>query len=253
MKRAIALAALLLAASVAHAAEPDYSMWTRILRTYYDPAKGMDYAALKARDAATLQKLRQELGRVNVATLTPKERLAYWLNVYNINTTATIVEAYPVKSIRDLSTDPIVRLNVFKKERVPFGAQLLSLDEVENAKLREAFHDPRIHFAINCAARSCPPMRTEAFTGANVDTQLDEQARRFFTTGLRFGRKGDTLIIHVTKIADWFADDFEKWGGGRTAFIRRYAPPSSQKLIDAAKEIEYDFDDYDWSLNDRRR
>ncbi|MEA2569781.1 MAG: hypothetical protein QOI24_1782 [Acidobacteriota bacterium] len=247
MKRAFVFA-LLLVAATAHAAEPDYSVWTRILRTYYDPAKGMDYSALKVRDAAALQNLRRELGRVNVAALTQKEQLAYWLNVYNINTIATIVERYPVKSIRDLSTDPITRLNVFKKERVPFGNALLSLDDVENAKLREGFHDPRIHFAINCAAKSCPPMRAEAFTGANVDAQLDDQARRFLSS-VRFGRKDDTLVIHVTKIADWFKADFEKWGGGRTAFIRRYLPPAKQQLIDHAKEIEFDFDKYDWELN----
>jgi hypothetical protein len=252
MKRAL-IFALLLIASAAQAAEPDYRTWTRILHAYYEPSKGMDYAMLKTRDRVALEKLRRDLGTVNVAALTPKEQLAYWLNVYNINTTATIVDAYPIKSIRDLSTDPIVRLNVFKKPRVPFGGAMLSLDEVENVKLREGFHDPRIHFAINCAAKSCPPMRREAFKGETVDAQLDDQARRFVETSLRFGKKGDTLIVHATKILDWFNDDFEKWGGGRTAFLRRYLSPVKQQLIDAAKEIEYDFDDYDWSLNDNHR
>jgi len=247
------LLVLLLVAPLAHAAEPDYSAWTRMLRTYYEPSKGMDYAVLKARDRVALQNLRRDLGRVNVAALTPKEQLAYWLNVYNVNTTATIVEAYPIKSIRDLSTDPLIRLNVFKKERVPFGNAMLSLDEVENVKLREGFHDPRIHFAINCAAKSCPPMRREAFRGAVVDAQLDDQARRFFASNLRLGKKGDTLVMHVTKILDWFADDFEKWGGGRTAFIRRFVSPATQQVIGAAKETDYDFDDYDWTLNDHPR
>ncbi|MDP9361484.1 MAG: DUF547 domain-containing protein [Acidobacteriota bacterium] len=79
-----------------HAGEPDYAHWNSILTTYYDPAKGMDYAGLKARDMAAVQELRQEPGRVNAASLNRKQQLAYWINVYNINTAATILENSPV-------------------------------------------------------------------------------------------------------------------------------------------------------------
>ncbi|HET7436771.1 MAG TPA: DUF547 domain-containing protein [Thermoanaerobaculia bacterium] len=250
------LALVILFPVVALAQEPDYSAWNTILAKYYDPAHGMDYANLKKSDAPTLQKLRTQLGNVNVAALTPKEQLAYWINVYNVNVVATIVENYPVDSIRDISTDPIVRLNVFKKERVPFGKETLSLDEVENKKIRETFHDPRIHFAINCAARSCPPIRTEAFTGARVDAQLDDQVRRFLSGphGARFERDGDEVDVHVTKIVDWFGDDFEKWGGGKAAFLRRFVTPDKQRAIDAAKgNFDFEYDDYDWALNDWKR
>ena len=142
MKKALALFFLLLPIT-AFAQEPDYSSWNRILAAHYDPARGMDYKALKAKDAAALQALRQQLGKVNVASLNPKQQLAYWINVYNVNVVATVVEGYPVDSIRDLSTDPIIRFNVFKKDRVPFGGALLSLDDVEHKKIREGFHDPR--------------------------------------------------------------------------------------------------------------
>ncbi|HEX8171802.1 MAG TPA: DUF547 domain-containing protein [Thermoanaerobaculia bacterium] len=238
--------ALILAAAV------DYSTWTRLLTTYTTP-RGIDYAAMKAHDAAALQALRQQLGRVNVATLDRKQQLAYWINVYNVNVVAAVVEGYPVDSIRDLSTDPIVRLNVFKKERVPFGGALLSLDDVEHKKLREGFHDPRIHFAINCAARSCPPIRAEAYAGERIDTQLDQQVRSFIAQHVRYGRAGDTLVIHTTKIMDWFGEDFDRYGGGRAAFIARYAAPDKQRLIASAKKVEIEYDDYDWALNDTRR
>ena len=250
MKRALLALALVLPLQA-----QDLTQWNRILTSYYNPAKGMDYHALKARDLNAVQALRQQFGKVNVAALDPKERLAYWINVYNINTVATVVEAYPVDSIRDISTDLIIRLNVFKKERIPFGNAKLSLDDVENGKIREGFHDPRIHFAINCAAKTCPPIRMEAFTGAKLDTQLDEQARAFLNGphGVRFERDGNTLTIHTTKIMDWFSGDFEKWGGGKAKFIRKYVPADKQKLIDSAKEIEFEYDDYDWDLNDWKR
>lgn len=258
MKRALAVFFVAAAFAVAAQAqvEPDYSGWTAILQKYYDPAHGMDYAALKAHDLATVESLRNAWGKVNVAALNKKQQQAYWMNVYNINTVATIIENYPTKSIRDLSTDPIIRLNVFKKERIPFGDKMLSLNDVENDKIREGFHDPRIHFAINCAARSCPPLRTEAYTGEKLDAQLDDQAHKFLNgpLGVHFGRKGDTLVIHTTKIMDWFGKDFDQWGGGKAAFIRRYVTPDKQKLIDdAGGKIGFEFDDYNWDLNDWKR
>jgi hypothetical protein len=249
MKKLLLIFALTLTANAQ--TDPSNGIWDHLLATHYDPARGMSYAALKGSDSAVLQQLRQQLARTNPDVLTPKQRLAYWINVYNVNTVATIVESYPLKSIRDLSTDPIVRLNVFKKDRVPvFGGGTISLDDVENVKIRNAFHDPRIHFAINCAAKSCPPMRAEAFTGAKVDAQLDDQVRRFVNSSfVRFSPSGDKLVIHTSKIMDWFADDF----GDRAAFIRRYATPDKQRLIDQARKIELEFDDYDWSLNDAKR
>jgi hypothetical protein len=255
MKRTIFAAFLLTIAVAAHAqTEPDYSAWTQILKSYYDPVRGMDYAGLKARDLDGVQKIRQQLARVKPQTLNKKQQLAYWINVYNVNTVATILENYPVASIRDISTDPIIRLNVFKKERVPAEGTIISLDTIENEKIREAFHDPRIHFAINCAAKSCPPIRTEAYTGADVDAQLNDQVRRFVGANVRLVRDGDKLVVHTTKIMDWFSKDFDNWGGGRLAFLRRFVTPDKQRMIDQAKDnVDFEYDDYDWALNDWKR
>ncbi|MCU1349779.1 MAG: hypothetical protein JWO56_2809 [Acidobacteria bacterium] len=237
----------------AESGEPDYVPWTALLQKYYDPARGMDYTHLKANDAQTLQAFRNQLGRVNVAALNGKQRLAYWINVYNVNTVATIVENYPTRSIRDLSTDPIIRLNVFKKDRVPLGSGKLSLNDVENDKIREPFHDPRIHFAINCAARSCPPIRPEAYTGAKLDAQLDDQVRKFLAgpNGIRIESRNGGATVHVTKILDWFGKDFEQWAGGRAAFLRRYISPEQQKQL--AGKVDFSYDSYNWDLNDLKR
>jgi len=237
------------------AAPPDYDAWTKLLARHYDPDRGMSYQALKAQDGKTLADLRQRLATVDAASLAPPDRLAYWINVYNVNVVATVVDHYPVKSIRDISTDFITRLNVFKQDTVPVKGGAISLDGVENTQLREAFKDPRIHFAINCAARSCPPIRPEAFVGTRVSEQLDDQARKFLNDprrGVQIESKGaDGIVIHVTKVMDWFAGDFEKWGGGQVAFIRKYVTPDRQKQIDAARgKVKLDFYSYDWSLND---
>lgn len=232
--------------------EPDYGAWNTLLSKNYDPARGMDYAHLKANDNAALQQLRQTLARVNVPSLTRKQQLAYWINLYNVNVVATVLEKYPVGSIRDISTDPIIRLNVFKKDRVPFGNGMISLNTIENDRIRDGFHDPRIHFAINCAARSCPPIRPEAYRGDRIDAQLDDQVRKFVSgNGVRVEARGSDSVVHATKILDWFGDDFDKWGGGKTAFLRRFLPTEKSRLLQG--NIKLDYDSYDWALNDWKR
>ena len=246
----------LLAVGAAHAEPPDYKLWQDLLTKYYDPAKGMSYKSLKEHDKATLDQLRQQLAAVDVAALAKPDQLAYWVNLYNISTLAVVIDGYPTKSIRDLSTDPIIRLNVFKKPSVKTKAGAISLNDVENDKIREGFKDPRIHFAINCAAKSCPPIRTEPYAGARLGEQLDDQARRFLNGphGARLAKDGDGVTLHVTKILDWFKDDFEKWGGGRLAFVRKFLSADKQKQLDAAKgKVNFAFDDYDWALNDAPR
>lgn len=239
----------------AAAAEPDYRAWNMLLKKYYDPAKGMDYRGLKAKDRPALEQLRRDMSRVNVASLSRDQQLAFWMNLYNISTVATVVEKYPVKSIRDISTDPLIRLNVFKKQTIPLGNRKVSLDWVENENIRKTFKDPRIHFAINCAAKSCPPMRTEAFVGARVNQQLDDQTRRFLNGpyGARFKNDGKSLVMTTTKIMDWFGEDFTKWGGGVVKFVQRYLSVEKKKAVPAGTKVRIQFDDYDWTLNDWKR
>ncbi len=250
----LTIAALASVAVPAPAAEPDYAEWNRLLAGYYDPAKGMDYRGLKARELPALDRLRQSLAKVDPAALDRKEQLAFWLNLYNVNVVTRVVEGYPTASIRDLSTDPVIRLNVFSKETVPFGGGKVSLNWIENDKVREGFKDPRIHFALNCAAKSCPPLRGEAYVGARVDQQLDDQVRKFFSgSALRVENDGGDHVLHVSKIFDWFEKDFVKWGGGVVPFVRKHLPPEKARLLPPNVKVEVEHDDYDWSLNDWKR
>lgn len=235
---------------------PDYKPWQDLLTRYYNPAQGMKYKELKANDKAALDRLRQQMAQVDVSKLPRNDQLAYWINLYNINVVGVVVDNYPVESIRDISTDPVVRLNVFKKDSVRTKQGAVSLNDVENEKIRAGFKDPRIHFAINCAAESCPPIRSEPYVGSRIDQQLDDQARKFLNGphGVRLEKDGAELDLHVTKIMDWFADDFEQWGGGRVAFLRKYLPADKQKQLDAARgKVDLEFDEYSWTLNDASR
>lgn len=240
------LLTVLLLTAPASAAEPDYRLWQELLSRHYDPAKGMDYKGLKANKAA-LDRLRRQMAAVDVSSLSRPEQLAYWINLYNVSVVGVVVDNYPVESIRDVSTDPIVRLNVFKKPYVRVKGGTMSLDDIEHRKIREPFKDPRIHFAINCAAESCPPIRPEPYVGVRIDRQLDDQTRRFLDGSVRL----EGNVLHVTKIMDWFEDDFEQWGGGTVSFLKKHLSPDKARRIGA--KVELDYDDYSWKLNDWRR
>ena len=99
----------------------------------------------------------------------------------------------------------------------------------------------------------CPPIRPEPYVGVNIDRQLDDQARKFLNGphGARLERDGGDVTLRLTKIMDWFGDDFEQWGGGKVAFVRRYLPPDQQTVLDAAGgDVDVEYDDYSWKLND---
>lgn len=236
--------------------EPSYAEWTRILHIHYHPNHGMDYESLARSDWNAMKALVAAFSRVDSKELDPKARLAFYLNLYNLSVVNLAMENRQVASIRDLSTDPIIRINIFKKDLVQMKGGAISLQTLENKLIREGYRDPRVHFALNCAAKSCPPLRQEAFTGAAVDAQLDDQTWRFFADpirGTRFEETGGDLVIHLTRIMDggsWFRQDFDAWGGGRLAFLRRHVSPDRQHLMDQyAGRTRLAFDAYDWSLN----
>lgn len=251
--RTVAISLVLLAAALpGFAAAPDYSGWTSLLQKYYSPQNGMDYQGLKKGDYATLTKLADDLSKVDVAQLSRDEQLAFWINLYNVSTVKLICDNYPKKSIRDMSTDPLIRLNVFDKKIVPLGGETISLNDIENVRLRQGFKDPRIHFAINCAAKSCPPIRTEAFVGARVSEQLDDQARAFLNgAGAKISKKSGKTTLTVTKIMDWFKEDFES-AGGAVAFTKKFLTTEKQAALGSGK-VSLAFFDYNWELNDWKR
>jgi hypothetical protein len=129
-----------------------------------------------------------------------------------------------------------------------FDGKVLSLNDLEK-RLRDEFKDPRIHFAVNCASKSCPPIRPEPYDAASLDAQLDDATRSYLASkgALQVITEGGKTRLVAPKIFDWYADDF-KAGGGVLAFIAKYGPPDAAAAI-AAGKVKLEFAEYDWSLN----
>src|SRR5262245_3971188 len=207
----------------------------------------VDYAAL--RGSADWEALLASLAASEPARLaTREERLAFWIDAYNVLAIDVVRRGYPVASIRDLGS--LLR-PVWKKPAGTIGGRSYTLDEIEHEILRP-LGEPRIHGAIVCASLSCPPLRREPYRAAALDAQLDDNMRRWLADprkGARLERASTTLTL--SPIFDWFAEDF---GDDAVGFVARHLPPADAAWIREHRgELRVRWFEYDWSLNDTAR
>jgi len=174
----------------------------------------VDYAALRAARAA-LDAVVVELGQVTRPELdgwTREQQIAYWINAYNAFTLQAIVDHYPIDggwlSFLRLAPRSSIRQipGVWTELRWQAAGRPMTLDEIEHETLRADYDEPRIHFAVNCASVSCPPLRLEPYVPASLDRQLTLAARDFLASdqGLRI----DGTTIAVSSVLDWYGEDF---------------------------------------------
>ncbi len=169
--------------------------------------------------------------------------LAYWINAYNAFTVKLIVDNYPVESIRDLNPTfyiPMVR-TVWHRKFFKIGGKEMNLDTIEHEILRKKFNEPRIHFAIVCASKSCPVLLNESFEEDKIYEQLDRQTKAFLADKSRNIIREDE--VEISKIFSWFSGDFTK-DGSLIDFLNLYSP------IEISEDASIRYVDYDWSLNE---
>ena len=191
----------------------DHSALDRVLKAYVDERGRVDYTGLKAH-AGDLNGYVALLGQVSPASHPERfpglpDRLAYWINAYNAFVLKGVIDAYPVKSVKDIK----FLSGFFNRTYFTAGGQEYTLDNIEHSILREVFEDPRIHAAINCASLGCPQLPQRAFLPENLDAQLDG-AMRTFVRELRNVRiSREEGAVYLSKIFEWFKDDFAGWYG----------------------------------------
>ncbi len=223
------------------AKSPDWSAYLKVLQHVKPGAKHgiplefVNYMQLK--ESGLLETAYHQISNFPITDLEGREeKLAFYINVYNILAMKMVLDHWPVKTIKDIGS---IFQPVWGKTAGIISGKKVSLDDIENNILR-LMGEPRIHFAIVCASVSCPDLRAEPYIAEHLNSQLDAQVRSFLQNEKK-GLRVEEKEIHVSKIFAWFEQDFDKAGGIKT-FIRHYRPE--------LPHLEFEADiDYDWSLN----
>lgn len=266
--RRVALAGMAALAWPATAAALDQShaAWSRLLNKHVVLVRGGQASRLRyagmATDRAALRAYLATLSAVDAhafAGFSKPQQIAFLINAYNASTVELVLGRYPrLASIKDLGS---LFGSPWKKAFVPLLGSTRSLDDIEHGMLRAPgrYDDPRIHFAVNCASVGCPPLREEAFTADRLDAQLDEQTARFLADRDRNRWNADAQRLEVSRIFDWYGDDFRAGHRGidsLEAFFAAHADvladaPADRKRI-RAETAALAFLPYDWALNDAK-
>src|ERR1043166_2671724 len=219
---------------------PDHSAWNGILQKYVSSESRVDYRSLKEHDAAQLDSYIEQLAGPWPKGMTIAEQKAALIDAYNALTVRWILTNYPVESIWRTR-------HPFNAARHVIDTQKVSLDQIEG-RLRN-MGDPRIHAALVCAARSCPPLRREAYEASQLDSQLDANTRSWLANTHLNEFLPDRRIANVSTIFKWYHGDFERNGSPLPNFLARFGPPGkTQFLLEPGVKIEYKT--YHWGLND---
>ena len=220
----------------------DNSLYGELLKKYVRDGK-VDYAGFKTEEAM-LDRYLKILENLDPGKLPRNEQYAFYANAYNAWTIKLILSGYPgVTSIKDLGS--LIK-SPWKKKIVRIDGEVISLDHVEHEILRPRYRDPRVHFAINCAAKSCPPLRPEPFSGNILDRQLDDSTRSFINDPQSYRLEDNEL--YVSRIFKWFSEDFNDDVFG---FFLKYATGNLKKKLETQSErINVKYLQYDWSLNE---
>jgi hypothetical protein len=230
----------------------DHGIWDGLLKRYVDNNGNVAYGRWK-QSAQDTQALDSYLGILSAANprgqASKQAKLAFWINAYNAVTVRGILREYPTTSIRN-HTAKLYGYNIWDDLLLSVGGGSYSLNQMEHEVLRK-MGEPRIHFAIVCASRSCPRLLNEAYAADKLDAQLTTNSKAFFANSGNFQHDPARRQFRLSSILKWFGEDF---GGDQAAQLRAiapYLPTRAAYDAAAANSVSVSYLSYDWGLNDQ--
>jgi Protein of unknown function, DUF547 len=203
-----------------------------LMKKHVSASGKVNYKGFNADKAALETYIAWLSENVPTAQTVKNEKLAYWINAYNALTIKLILDNYPLPKITNLDGG-----KTWDVKRFTLGGKKYSLNDIENTIVRP-MGEPRIHFALNCAAKSCPPLFNEAFVADKLTAQLEARTRKFINDPKYNVIKGSD--IKISNIFNWYGKDFDNV----VNFINRYA------AVKLKSDVKIGFGEYDWNLNE---
>jgi len=223
-----------------HADEFDHALYEKLLSEYTNNG-WVDYRGLKNNPGLLDRYLKSiaMLDKAEFEAMSRPEKMAFYINAYNAFTIKAIVDHYPVTSIKKIP-------GVWKKLKFVIAGKNFTLDEIEHGILRPEYKDPRVHFALVCAAQGCPKLNVRVFTAEDIDDMLDAAGKSFLNDKTRNRLDKEQNMLYLSSIFKWFKQDF----GDVLEFISRYMDEDDVDFIKANNpKIKYQ---YNWQLNEKK-
>jgi hypothetical protein len=215
----------------------NHQKFDELLKKHVTSSGKVNYKGIKS-ESGKLETYIKELQTeyANLNSWSRNKQLAFWINVYNAHTIQLIINNYPLSSITTLKAG-----KPWDYKFIKLGDDTFTLNDVENTIIRPKYNEPRIHFAVNCAAKSCPKLMNKAWTEDNLNSALTTQTKAFLanTTENTIG----VNKVKLSKIFEWYNADFIK-SGSLISFIKKY---SAASINDDAKVT---YNEYNWDLNE---
>ncbi|MCG3173631.1 MAG: hypothetical protein GMKNLPBB_01830 [Myxococcota bacterium] len=220
---------------------PGDGLLAAVLNKAVDPRSGLvDYAAIKTM-SPQLDAWLNLAAQAKPDAWKRNEQLAFWINAYNALVLRGAAQRHPLRTVMDVP-------GFFDKTKHRVAGHDLTLNELENQRIRAVFGDPRIHFALNCAARSCPRLRAAPWKAQTLDADLDAAAREFLASPGGMALDQEKRVVRLSKIFEWYRQDFELGGARLLDFVRLRLTASDARLLGEGVWT-ISFLDYDWTLN----
>jgi len=228
------------------AAPISHDLWTTVLQEYVSDDGAVNYRDLKENRTQFDQYIQLLSTNHPNKKWSDDEQLAYWINAYNAFTIQIMIDNYPLASIKDIADGlkiPFVS-TTWDIKFINIEGNEYDLNNIEHGIIRKDFEEPRIHFAVNCASKSCPKLLNEAFAAERLNEQLDQVATDFINNPKKNKITADKA--EVSSIFNWFKGDFTKSKdiGSVREFINQYA---NTKINEGTK---LSYLDYDWTVNE---
>ena len=237
--RVLLVAALSFVCATASQAQNWMEPYNRLLGKYVTSG-GVKYAEWKnnAADMQALQTVVDGIAKESISGLDKRQQLAFYLNAYNAWILHEALGKYPTASVKDTF------FTFFTAKKITVAGQKTSFNALEKDNvIRSKFGEPRVHFALNCASRSCPPLNREAFSGPKLEEQFEKLAKGYVNSEKGVKYSAESKTAQLSKIFDWYKDDF-KAGGGVLAFINK------RRATPIPNDAKISYQEYDWGLNE---
>lgn len=238
MKNTLSILLLFFSGIIMASEAPDHSIYNKLLQTYVSASGTVDYEGLKTQEKKLDDYLVYLSSNGPNADWSEKTKKAYYINAYNAYTIKFVLLKYPTKSVKDLSFSG---KDIWNFRLVKLGGKTYTLDYLEKEILLK-MRDARIHFAVNCASKSCPKLWNKAFTAANIDKQLTILTKEFINNNSH--NVISAKKIKISKLFDWYADDFKFEAKSVIGFLNQYS------TVQIQEDAKIEYLPYNWSLNE---